>query len=399
MTPPWGPLRDIDVPLGARARVRQRVEAALAGAPPRPRRRRRVLVLAGVLVAGVALASVATIVRERPGAPPRAVIVADGARVELAVGRGHASVVGPAEARLVGRTLHISAGTVETLGAVMIAGPRCTAEVEGSAQVSVRGDATQVRVFAGFARVVQADPLCEVIDLTGATSAAGIDQLGDAIDAAIEPAVAPPVEAVDAGVADAETIVALTPPAHASTSPAARPATDDGLAPSARPRPTPISPAARPATDDGLAPSARPRPTPISPAARSATDDGLAPAARPRPTPTSRPAPLDDRDASPAPGDDRDASPAPDPLAAQVAAYRAAAAREAADPADGLAAWRAYLARWPSGAMATSAELRVLAVLGRLGRRDAQRSAARAFLDRHADSPRAADVRRLLEAP
>ncbi len=80
-------------------------------------------------------------------------------------------------------------------------------------------------------------------------------------------------------------------------------------------------------------------------------------------------------------------------------AYRAAVAREAADPVTAVAAWRAVLARWPDGALAEAAALRLIALHGRLGQRAPQQAAARAFLARHPRSARAADVARLLEAP
>ncbi|MBP6848982.1 MAG: hypothetical protein KA201_34795, partial [Kofleriaceae bacterium] len=59
----------------------------------------------------------------------------------------------------------------------------------------------------------------------------------------------------------------------------------------------------------------------------------------------------------------------------------------------------AVIDRWPDGALAEAAELRLIALLGRLGRRAPQEAAARAFLARHPRSARAADVARLLEAP
>ncbi|MBL8625724.1 MAG: hypothetical protein JNK64_30710 [Myxococcales bacterium] len=344
--PPWDALKDVDVPVGARGRVRQRVVDALAA--PRPRRRRAPLVLAGLALAGTAAAAIVVVARD--GAPPsaRPVAVADGQRVGLAVGEGHASVVGPAEVRVVDGALRISRGTVETLGAMAIAGPRCEAHVEGSAQVSVRGDATQVRVFAGFARVAHVDPLCEVIDLTAApapASAPSAPTAPPAPPAAIDPIDPTPI---DAGVPDAETIVAAAPPRAVA------------------PRPRPAAPS--PAVDE---PPAVDTPPPAVDTPSPAVDE-----------PPTAPA-----------------QPAVDPLTAEVAAYRAAVAREAADPVTAIAAWRAVIDRWPDGALAEAAELRLIALLGRLGKRAPQEAAARAFLARHPRSARAADVARLLEAP
>jgi len=349
-TPPWQPLQDVDVPVGARGRVRQRVVEALA-APPR--RRRAPIVVASLAIAGAAAAAVVVVARD-PAAPgaPRAtapVAVAEGQRVALAVGQGHASVVGPAEVRIVDGALRIRTGTVETLGALAIAGPRCEAQLDGSAQVSVRGDATQVRVFAGFARVARVDPLCEVIDLTAAPGGPSADGPVPAAPTAVDaPAALAPV---DAGVPDAETIVAAEP---------------------VRPRP--------------VAPRARVAPPAITAAPPADVDvdvdvDLASPAIDTAPPPPAA------------------APPAVDPLTAEVEAYRAAVAREAADPVTAVAAWRAVLARWPDGALAEAAALRLIALHGRLGQRAPQQAAARAFLARHPRSARAADVARLLEAP
>lgn len=350
-TPPWQSLQDVDVPVGARGRVRQRVVEALA-APPR--RRRAPIVVASLAIAGAAAAAVVVVARDPapPGAPRATtpVAVAEGQRVALTVGQGHASVVGPAEVRIVDGALRIRRGTVETLGALAIAGPRCEAQLDGSAQVSVRGDATQVRVFAGFARVARVDPLCEVIDLTAAPGASSADAPVPAAPTALDaPAALAPV---DAGVPDAETIVAAEP---------------------VRPRP--------------VAPRVRVAPPEI--AAAPPADVDLAPAAidtaPPPAIPTAPPAAA--------------APPAVDPLTAEVDAYRAAVAREAADPVTAVAAWRAVLARWPDGALAEAAALRLIALHGRLGQRAPQQAAARAFLARHPRSARAADVARLFEAP
>lgn len=344
--PPWDALKDVDVPVGARSRVRQRVVDALAA--PRPRRRRAPLLVAGLALAGTAAAAVVVVARDGGAPPARPVAVADGQRVALAVGAGHASVVGPAEVRVVDGALRIRQGTVETLGTMAIAGPRCEAHVEGSAQVSVRGDATQVRVFAGFARVAHVDPLCEVIDLTTAPTPTA--------PTPTTPAPAPidsiaPIDPtpIDAGVPDAETIVAAVPPR--------------AVAP--RPRPTAASPIV-----DAPAPVVD-----VSPVVTA-------------PPPVVAPPPV----AAPAVA-------AVDPLTAEVAAYRAAVAREAADPVTAVAAWRAVIDRWPDGALAEAAELRLIALLGRLGRRAPQAAAARAFLARHPHSARAAEVARLIEAP
>ncbi|MBK7073743.1 MAG: hypothetical protein IPH44_15710 [Myxococcales bacterium] len=354
--PPWEALKDVDVPVGARGRVRQRVVDALAA--PRPRRRRAPVLLAGLALAGAAAAGIVVVARDGAPPPARPVAVADGQRVALAVGQGHASVVGPAEVRVVDGALRIRQGVVETLGAMAIAGPQCEAHVDGSAQVSVRGDATQVRVFAGFARVAHVDPLCEVIDLT--------DAPGPAPAAAPAASTAPigardPIDPtpIDAGVPDAETIVAAAPPRAVA------------------PRPRSAAP-----------PLAIAPPPPLDVDDPAAADDAVAAAPAADPPAADPPA-----------ADPPAAAPATDPLTAEVAAYRAAVAREAADPVTAIAAWRAVIDRWPDGALAEAAELRLIALLGRLGRRAPQEAAARAFLARHPRSARAADVARLLEAP
>jgi hypothetical protein len=271
----------------------------------------------------------------RDGAPPpaRPVAVADGQRVALAVGQGHASVVGPAEVRVVDGALRIRQGVVETLGAMTIAGPQCEAHVDGSAQVSVRGDATQVRVFAGFARVAHVDPLCEVIDLTGAPPAPGAPPAAPASTTAPIDARDPIDPPIDAGVPDAETIVAAAPPRAVAPRPR-----------SAAPPPA-IAPSPPLDVDDPAAADVDVDVDLASPAIATAP---------PPPPPAAAP-------------------PAIDPLTAEVEAYRAAVAREAADPVTAIAAWRAVLARVPAGALAEAAALRLIALHGRLGQRAPQR--------------------------
>ncbi len=85
------------------------------------------------------------------------------------------------------------------------------------------------------------------------------------------------------------------------------------------------------------------------------------------------------------------------PLAEEVAAYRQALAIERVDPIAALGSWRAAQKGWPKGALAHEVDLHVIITLVRLGHAEEARHEARAFLARYPDSPRAADVRKLVE--
>jgi hypothetical protein len=89
--------------------------------------------------------------------------------------------------------------------------------------------------------------------------------------------------------------------------------------------------------------------------------------------------------------------PANDPLADAVAAYRSAVALEKDDPAGAASAWYAWRDHWRESPLAQAAELRLLAVLGRLGRDNELASVASDFLQRFPDSPRRGEVEHLVE--
>ncbi len=304
---PWQALRDVAIPPGMRGRVRDGVEGALdraAFARRRPVRARRWVLGAAAAASAMAAAIVAAMLVRTPdnlaatiappaptapiaaaGVPPRTVAVAAGERVVLSLARGHVSMRGPADAVMDGAAVTLLRGTLDVLGQVEVRGPTCSAQIDGTAAVSVIGATLVVRRFAGSVQLSQAAVDCQVLEVDGPSA----------------PAPPPP----------------------------------------------------------------------------------------PRVAPPRPPAPIADHRTAPA---------APDPLAAAVAAYRDAAALEALDPATALEAWRAWLVRWPDSALAHSVELRMLGVLGRLGRHAEATARARAFLRRYPDSPRRADVERLLGA-
>lgn len=369
--PPWTALREVDVPAGLRARVRARLDGELAArgrSASRGRGERDAAPVGGARVpgggrrwpravvavaAGLAVAAVLAVVAWPGGgagvAAPRAVEVEPGDRVELPLTHGHVSVRGPAAAVIAGERVTLAHGTLDVLGQVTVAGPTCEARIDGTAEVSVQGATLVVRKLAGAVEVTPASVACEVIELelAAAPGAASPGRTGR------EPRRpgdgAAPVEPVAAGE------VAPTPAAEETA-----PAPPDEIAPA------PAAGRAAAGSPD------EPRRAPVA-------------AAAPRsPAPVAVAAPP-----SPAP---------PEPLADAVAAYRAAVALEASAPADALAAWRRWLVRWPDSALAHAAEIRVLALLGRLGLDDARVEQARGFLRRHPDSPRRVDVERLLGA-
>ena len=90
-------------------------------------------------------------------------------------------------------------------------------------------------------------------------------------------------------------------------------------------------------------------------------------------------------------------APLPDKLAEAVREYRAATALEGSDPTAAVTAWQGWRSRWSQTALAHGAELRLLALLGKLDRRQEAASLAREFLQRYPRSPRRADVERVLE--
>jgi len=80
-------------------------------------------------------------------------------------------------------------------------------------------------------------------------------------------------------------------------------------------------------------------------------------------------------------------------LSQQVAEYHRAIAQ--LDPAASLALLRAHRRKWGQSPIAHEVDLRIIEVLGRLGRRSELVQAARQFLLNYPDSARASDIRRL----
>jgi hypothetical protein len=307
---PLQALREIDVPVGARVRIRARIEAEIdrtAAAGP-PRSMRTALVIAAV----TATAVFAIVMLRGSSSDSRALAVAPGDRVDLAVEGGRVSLSGPAEIVVEPQGLALSHGTLHADGRLHVRGPSCEVAVDGSAEVSVRGVRMTVQVFAGSAQIVKPSVTCDVL--------------------AVQPAPTPR-------------------PTNRETSPA-KPAV------SMMPRP-----AAPPAVKHVLA---------VSQAPRAAKSD---PATQPTSTATE------------------------DPLADAVASYKLAVAMERTDPAGAASAWYAWRDRWRDCPLAHAADLRLLAVLGRLDRQDDVARVASEFLHRYPDSPRRADVERLLGGP
>jgi TolA-binding protein len=83
----------------------------------------------------------------------------------------------------------------------------------------------------------------------------------------------------------------------------------------------------------------------------------------------------------------------PSELSQQVRAYQAAVELIPANPAQALAALRAFRARWPGSALGQEADLRIVQTLMALGQAEDARQAARTFVARYPESPRAPDMR------
>jgi len=83
-------------------------------------------------------------------------------------------------------------------------------------------------------------------------------------------------------------------------------------------------------------------------------------------------------------------------LSQQVSEYRRAIAQS--DPAASLALLRAHRRKWGQSPIAHEVDLRIIEVLGRLGRRSELVQAARQFLLNYPDSARTSDIRRIASA-
>jgi TolA-binding protein len=83
----------------------------------------------------------------------------------------------------------------------------------------------------------------------------------------------------------------------------------------------------------------------------------------------------------------------PSELSQQVRAYQAAVELIPTNPAQALAALRAFRSRWPGSALGQEADLRIVQTLLALGQAEDARQAARTFVARYPESPRAADMR------
>lgn len=380
-------LRDIEVPVGARSRVRARVEAHLdrrAIMQGSPRRR---WLLGFALVAPIA---VVALIALWPRSDRRAISVAGGDRYDVALPSGHVSIRGPAEVAVTRGQLSLVQGTVDAQGQLRVNGPTCAVVVQGSAEVSVKGAQTMVRVFAGSVEIIPPVATCEVIELQGGPITASVGRkLAPAIASTSGAAPAISDSSSTRGAAPTEPIE-VSPSIQAPNRIAASP---PQKAPSRIESPSkPIEPPARSSENEASMPVQAAAPVDV--ATRASVDS---------PPPTSD-APPPRSDVLPNP----DAQPArpvaseaarPDPLAAEVAAFRAAVALEASNLAAARQAWQAWRARWSTSPLAQSVDLHLLAVLDRLGRHDEASKLARDFVRRYPRSPRRAEVERLIEAP
>jgi TolA-binding protein len=94
-----------------------------------------------------------------------------------------------------------------------------------------------------------------------------------------------------------------------------------------------------------------------------------------------------------APAPSRGEAAEPSELSQQVRAYQAAVELIPTKPAEALGALRAFRSRWPGSALGQEADLRIVQTLLGLGRTEDARQAARAFVVRYPESPRAPDMR------
>ncbi len=90
-------------------------------------------------------------------------------------------------------------------------------------------------------------------------------------------------------------------------------------------------------------------------------------------------------------------APAPSQLAEQVSAYWTAIDHRKADPGQALKQLRSILSTWPRTSLRPEIELAIYDTLVVLGRTREARKQARRILDRDPGTPRAGDLRRVLE--
>lgn len=104
--------------------------------------------------------------------------------------------------------------------------------------------------------------------------------------------------------------------------------------------------------------------------------------------------------AQPSPPDAAAPKPAPEPsaLSLEVAAYRAAQALQRRDDRAALASFRGMRQRWPQGSLVHEVDLRIIETLLRLRELATARAEARRFLARYPASPKASQVKKILEA-
>jgi len=373
---PLQSLRDVEVPTGARQRVRARIEAQLDRAAVVSYGARR-LALAAVGSFAVALIAFVVLTHSRP----RAISVAAGQRVDVVVGTGHVALNGPAEVEMTGDRLALVRGSLEARGDVRVAGPSCEVVVHGTAELAVRGPQLTVRVFAGSVEIVKPDVTCDVIELT------------------------PPQTQLPATPANAESAEHLP---NAAFAPARTTTPGDETVMPSRTTSASHDAASRPGATSHERSATVPRdvappsasdiePTTAPNAVATTASHGTESIAPDAPRTEARNAEM--ISASGLPAEPKPPSPAAsgDRLSESVAAYRAAALLEATDLGAAREAWLAWRVRWAESPLAQGADLHVLGVLDRLGQRREAAELARNFLRRYPESPRRADVQRIIE--
>lgn len=358
---PWRELRSIAPPPGARLRILAAAEAEVAG---RRVRWGRVALLAPAL-AGVAIVLVARL-------PSRALGIDPGSAPAIAVAPAidPGSAPGIAVAPAIARPPALAVGATRE---VEVAQGRRAELAVGRAAVSLEGPARarvgpgELAIEAGVARVdgelTVACPRCRL----RVAGRGRIEVRGGRVQVAIYAGRAEPVPPES----ECEVRLAEERPPATVHERARGPRSRASIAPSPRTTESPI--VARAVAPTSAVP-------PIAARAQPARPD------------EARAAPI------PPPRRWREESRAPSDLSLQVALYRAARALSGIDDHRALARWRDLAARWPSGAFAPEVELEIVNALARLGRRDEALAAARDFVRRRPDSPRAAELRARVEA-
>ena len=146
-------------------------------------------------------------------------------------------------------------------------------------------------------------------------------------------------------------------------------------------RPGEPTPTIRPAPAAAEIPSGRARPELVAPAPPVASADDR--------EPERSHAPVISQAVSSRPSEGAE----PSELSRQVRAYQAAVELIPTNPAQALAALRAFRSRWPGSALGQEADLRIVQTLLALGQAEDARQAARTFVVRYPESPRAPDMR------